>query len=84
MKHLELYLDKYRSAQPLWGVLRSTLAEYLSKTTGETVLKNQITISGKKIYLRGVSTTLRSYLAIHSMEINSFLKTLPDAEHLHL
>lgn len=84
MKRIESYLSKYKEATPLWGIFRRDFADYLSNTTNERVLKNQIIISGKKIYLRGVSTSLRSYIKIHNEEVNHFLRTFPEAEHLRL
>jgi len=84
MKRIESYLNKYRVASPVWGVFRRDFADFLSNTTGESVLKGQIVISGKKIHLRGISTALRVYIKTHSTEVNSFIQTFPDTKYLHL
>lgn len=84
MKKIDSYLNKYTNATPLWSRTRSDLALYLSNNTKETVQKNQISISGRKIYLRGVSAALRSYLLTHQKEINQFIQSIPEAKQLHL
>ena len=84
MKRIDSYLSKYKDATPLWRRVQNDLAGHLSEVTGELVIKSQLSVSGTKIHLRGISASLRSYILIHREEINRYIKTIPQGERLHL